>query len=82
MTPPDTLVLLLVLALAILGALRLDLLGLLWREWLKLGSRPAEAPGAESDGHGPYVVAQARGRHHHDAAQAHKPAYHRSGRRA
>lgn len=81
MTHLDTLVLLLVLVLAVLGALRLDLLGLLWREWLKLGTRPAEAPGAESDGHGPYVMARARSRHH-DAAQAHKPVYHRSGRRA
>ena len=78
MTHLDTLVLLLVLALAVLGALRLDLLGLLWREWLKLGNA-VEPPPPGPEGHGPYQLARSRPTGH--GAQPHRPEYHRSGRR-
>lgn len=71
--------LLLVLLLALLGALRYDTFGLIWREWLKLG-RPAEPPSFDETGaHGPYVPASPRRPGHEQPGQ--KPAYHRSGRR-
>ncbi len=69
---------LLALVLAIIGALRLDLLGLIWRECLRLGSQARITP-AEDSAHGPY-----RGRigmTPRRVAAAHKPAFHRSGRR-
>lgn len=79
MSDPASLLLLLVLLLALIGALRFDLMGLIWREWLKLGNKGNALPPADS-AHGPY---QGRSGHlpHRGPATAHKPDFHRSGRR-
>jgi hypothetical protein len=69
---------LLALALAIIGALRFDLLALIWRECLKLGGQARITPAGDS-AHGPY-----RGRFGmtpRRIAAVNKPAFHRSGRR-
>jgi hypothetical protein len=75
-----SLILLLVLALLVIGALRLDLLGQLWREWLKLGEQPpAVADWHEDHAHGPYLARHQR-LQRGDLAH-HRPPFHRSGRR-
>jgi hypothetical protein len=74
-----TLILLLALVLALIGALRLDLLGLIWREWLKLGDNARRHPLPDDKSHGPYSERSGMKPHRIDAA--HKPPLHRSGRR-
>ena len=74
-----TLVLLLLLALLVIGALRLDLLGQLWREWLRLGDKPPGVADWHDHAHGAYGLKRAR--RLHEAESGHKPQYHRSGRR-
>lgn len=79
---PDnaTLIILLLLALAIFGALRFDLFGLIWREWLKLGSTQPELPPGPPPSHGPYHASS--GAHGHDDPASRKPVdVHRSGKR-
>lgn len=73
-----TLILLLALVLALIGALRLDLMGLIWREWLKLGDSARRNPLPDDKSHGPY--SERSGMTPHPTA-AHKPPLHRSGRR-
>lgn len=79
---PGTLLLALAIALALIGALRFDLLGLIWREGLKLArpSEPAPPEPTPASAHGPYVAdSHERAAHGQQAAQ--RPAFHRSGRR-
>lgn len=75
-----TVVMLVVLALAVLGAVRFDLFGLIWREWLKVGSRKPELPPGPPPSHGPYHGRD--GAHGHADPTGHKPDdIHRSGKR-
>lgn len=75
-----TVVMLVVLALAVLGAVRFDLFGLIWREWLKVGSRKPELPPGPPPSHGPYHGRD--GAHGHANPAGHKPDdIHRSGKR-
>lgn len=76
-----TLLLLILVALIVIGALRLDLLGQLWREWLKLGEQaPGVADWHDDHAHGAYGLARARRLQRGDLAH-HRPQFHRSGRR-
>ena len=79
MSDSASLLLLLVLLLALIGALRFDLMGLIWREWLKLGNQGNALPPADS-AHGPYQGRTGRMPNRGPSA-VHKPDYHRSGRR-
>lgn len=75
-----TILIVIALALALLGALRFDLFGLIWREWLKLGARKPELPPGPPPSHGPYHGKE--GAHGHADNDSHKPAdFHRSGKR-
>lgn len=77
----STILIVIALALAIAGALRFDLFGLIWREWLKLGSRKPELPPGPPPSHGPYHGKS--GAHGHaDPGKHNKPTdIRRSGRR-
>lgn len=79
MTDLTLLALWLALALAVLGALRLDLLQLLWRESLRLfGSGETLPPPDDHAAPLPERPAPAA----HAAPVSHRPAFHRRGRRA
>lgn len=76
-----SLLLLVLVALIVIGALRLDLLGQLWREWLHLGEQPpGVADWRDDHAHGAYGPAGAQRLHGPGMGHA-KPGYHRSGRR-
>lgn len=83
MSDTATLLLVLLLVLLIVGALRLDSLSQLWREWLHLGEQPgSQTTQAQQDphAHGPYGLARLRRLQAQDPAHA-RPAFHRRGRR-
>lgn len=76
-----SLALLALLALLVIGALRLDLLGQLWREWLRLGDKPPGVADWHDHAHGAYGLKRARTLRDAGAAAHKPPPYHRSGRR-
>ena len=76
----STVLIIVALAIAVLGAIRFDLFGLIWREWLKVGSKKPELPPGPPPSHGPYHGSS--GTHGHGENTTHKPAdFHRSGKR-
>ncbi len=75
----STLLILAAVVIAVVGALRFDLFGLIWREWLKLAAPKPEAPPRPPGAHGPYHPSQ--GAQGHGATPPAKPEIHRSGRR-
>lgn len=83
MSDTANVLLLILVLLLVVGALRLDSLRQLWREWLRLGDKPASPAEAADAGHahGPYVPGRPRPLHGDDPRLAQKPAFHRRGRR-
>lgn len=77
------LLVLLVLALALIGMTRWDLWGVLWRDLLRLGTPTAGTAQAPEPHEAPPAGAPPQDPEGHVLTSSpHKPAFHRSGRRA
>lgn len=74
----STALVLLALIVALVGAIRFDLFGLIWRNWLGMGRPKPDLPPPTA--HGPYQAHP--GAQGHEQKLAHKPAdLHRRGKR-